>query len=360
MSFLRNLVSAELIDIVEWQEVAPEVMVYRFERPKQEIKNGAQLIVRPGQVAVFVDQGHVADVFQPGRHVLSTQNLPVLSTLRGWKHGFESPFKAEVLFVSRRVFTHRKWGTRQPVVVRDPELGALRLRAFGSYSVRVADPPRLVRELVGAHSHFMVDQIEEQLRDLVTTRFSDLLGENRIPALELAASYTELGDFLRDKVQQDFAQYGLEITQALVENVSLPPNVAEAVDRRASMGVVGDLKEYAQFSTAEAMRDAARNPGGGAGGGMGLAMGMAMGAGAGAGAGAAAAGPPPLPGFFMVVRGERVGPMDAAALRERMGNGELTPDTLVWKAGLEQWTPAARVPEVAALFGPPPVPPQAG
>ncbi|MEO5567134.1 MAG: SPFH domain-containing protein, partial [Gemmatimonadaceae bacterium] len=169
MSF-REFVVGELIDIIEWIDETGDTMVSRFSRPKNEIKNGAQLIVRPGQIAMLVDQGTIADVFTPGRHELATSNIPVLSTLRGWKHGFKSPFKADVIFLNTKQFTNRKWGTSNPVIVRDPELGPVRLRAFGTYAIRVENPQRFVEEIVGTNSHFLVDAIADQLRNLVVTR----------------------------------------------------------------------------------------------------------------------------------------------------------------------------------------------
>ena len=372
MSFLRNFIGNELIDIVEWLDETPDTMVWRFDRPRNEIKNGAQLIVRPSQVAVFVDQGQVADVFLPGRHELSTQNLPILSTLRGWKYGFESPFKAEVVFVSTRQFTNQKWGTKNPIMLRDPEFGPLRLRAFGNYAIRVKDAPDFVREIVGTNAHFTVEDINEQLRNMVVARFSDALGEARIPALDLAANYSEIGDKLLGLMQPEFAQYGLEITQVLVENISLPPEVEQALDRRSSMGIVGDMTNYTRFAAADAMRDAAKNPAGGAAEGMGLGMGFAMAQQMGqamsspstpaTSPAAHAAGPPPLPEnpqFYLALDGEQAGPFSADVLRGYAQAGTLTRDTLVWREGMAQWTRASEVPGVANLFGPvpPPLPP---
>ena len=214
---LRDFIKGELIDIVEWLESSTDAMVWRFDRPNNEIKNGAQLIVRPGQVAVLVDQGTVADVFEPGRHELTTQNLPVLSTLRGWKHGFASPFKAEVVFVSTRQFVSNKWGTKQPVMTRDPDLGPVRLRVFGTYAVRVSDAESFVRELVGSNSSFTIGQIADQLRDLVVARFSELLGETTVPVLQLAANYKELGDLAATRLVPELAKFGVELTKLVVE-----------------------------------------------------------------------------------------------------------------------------------------------
>lgn len=355
---LRDFIKGELIDIVEWLESSTDAMVWRFDRPNNEIKNGAQLVVRPGQVAVFVDQGTVADVFEPGRHELTTENLPVLSRLRGWKHGFASPFKADVVFVSTRQFVSNKWGTKQPVMTRDPELGPVRLRVFGTYAVRVNDAESFVRELVGANSSFTIGQISEQLRDLVVARFSELLGENTIPVLQLAANYRELGDLVAQRLVPELGKLGVELTKVVVESIALPDEVAATLDQRTRIGLIGgDMGAYAQLLTADAVRDAARNQGaGGAGAAVGVGLGMAQQLAAAAGQAARGAGsPPPLPasaGFFIGVDGKAQGPFDAMGLAQRAKDGVLRADSLVWREGMAAWAAAERVPEVAALLKP--------
>ncbi len=354
---LREFITGELIDIVEWLESSTDAMVWRFDRPNNEIKNGAQLIVRPGQVAVFVDQGTVADVFEPGRHQLTTQNLPILSRLRGWKYGFASPFKAEVVFVSTRQFTSNKWGTKQPVMTRDPELGPVRLRVFGTFAMRVSDAESFVRELVGANSSFTIGQITDQIRDLVVARFSELLGENSVPVLQLAANYKELGDLAATRLVPELAKFGVELTKLVVESIALPDEVAATLDQRTRIGLIGgDMGKYAQLLTADAVRDAARNQGaGGAGAAVGVGLGMAQQlAGAAAQASRAAAAPPPLPataGFFIGVDGKAQGPFDLGTLAQRVKDGVLRADTLVWREGMAAWAAAAQVPDVAALLG---------
>ena len=359
---MRDFIRGELIDVVEWLEDSTDAMVWRFARPNNEIKNGAQLIVRPGQVAVFVEQGDVADVFTPGRHELATGNLPILSRLRGWKHGFQSPFKAEVVFVSTRQFTSLKWGTKTPVMTRDATLGPVRLRGYGQYAVRVSDAACFVRELVGANAHFEVEQITEQLRNLVVSRFSDLLAEEPVNVLELASRYVELGDRLAARLGPELAEYGLEATKVVIENISLPEEVAGTLDQRTRMGIIGDVGAYAQLQAADAIRDAARNPGvGGASvaAGLGMAMGQQLAssgvaAPARPGLPAPALTPPPVPSaasFWLAIDGVPAGPFEMNALAERVRSGALTPATLVWRDGMAQWAPAGDVAELATLFG---------
>ena len=359
---LFDKLRGELIDIIEWIDPSNDTMVHRFERYNNEIKYGAKLVVRESQVAVFIDRGKLADVFEPGMYTLETGNLPILSTLLGWAHGFNSPFKAEVYFVSTRQFTDLKWGTKNPIMLRDPEFGPLRLRAYGTYAVRVLFAPTFIKEIVGTDGAFTTDEITDQLRNLIVARFADILGESKIPILDLAGNYDELGKFISERIFDDFDSYGLQVTKLLVENISLPPEVEAALDKRTSMGVIGNLQAYTQFQAANAMEKAAENPGGAAGGGMGLGMGFAMAGQMGQTAAGAAQAPPPVPlgSFFVAVDGQQTGPFDATTLKQQIQSGRLTRESLVWAEGMEQWTVAADVPGVAKLFGatPPPVPPK--
>ncbi|MBM3290990.1 MAG: SPFH domain-containing protein [Candidatus Hydrogenedentes bacterium] len=359
---LFDKLRGELIDIVEWLDDSHDTIVHRFDRMNNEIKNGAQLVVREGQTAVFIDQGKLADVFAPGMYTLATENLPILSTLQGWKYGFNSPFKCEVYFVSTRQFTDLKWGTKNPVIARDPEFGPVRLRAFGTYCVKVTGPENFIREVVGTDGSFTMDEIQEQLRNLIVSRFADILGESKMPVLDMAAKYDELGTFISERIGGDFDQYGMQVTKLLVENISLPPEVEAALDKRTSMGVLGNLNAYTQYQAATAMTDAAKNPG--AGGAMGMGVGMMMAGHVGGAAAGAMATPPPVPGganIFIAIDGQQSGPFDAAALKQQIQSGRLTRDSLVWKEGMAQWSPAAEVPDTAKLFAamPPPVPPKA-
>jgi membrane protease subunit (stomatin/prohibitin family) len=280
MSIVDKIKEAALnqfIEVIEWLDDSQDTLVYRFPVAGQEIKNGAQLIVRESQAAVFVYEGQVADVFTPGRYEIDGGNTPILTKLGAWKYGFNSPFKSEVYFVNTKQFTDMKWGTSNPIMLRDSDFGIVRLRAFGAYSLRVTDPAGFIREIAGTNAHFQTEDIDGQLKRAIVTEFSDALGELKIPALDLAAQYKEIGEKIRSVINQDFNGWGLEVTKFFVENISLPPEVEEAMDRRAAMGALGDVQKYTQFQAADALRDAAQNEGGGAGLGAGLGAGFAVG-----------------------------------------------------------------------------------
>lgn len=272
-----DAIRSQFIEVIEWLDDSGNTILYRFPVQGQEIKNGAQLTVRESQAAVFVYQGQIADVFGPGRYTIDGGNTPILTKLGAWKYGFNSPFKAEVYFVNTKQFTDLKWGTSNPVMMRDGDFGMVRLRAFGIYSIRVADPSAFIKEVAGTNAHFVTEDIEGQLKRTLVSGFSDALAESKIAALDLASNYDELGRFTRSKLTTDFNAYGLELTKFVIENISLPAEVEAAMDKRTSMGVIGDVGRYAQFQAADAMRDAAQNPGGGAGTGAGLGAGFAIG-----------------------------------------------------------------------------------
>jgi len=380
---LMDKLRGEFIDIIEWLDDSRDTIVWRFPRYDNEIKMGAKLVVRESQTAVFVNEGQVADAFTPGTYTLETQNLPILSTLKGWKYGFNSPWKAEVYFVSTRLFTDMKWGTQNPVIVRDPEFGMVRLRAFGAYAARVTDATKLLRELVGTDPQFRTEEVQEYLRQMIVSRLGSALASAGIPMLDLAAQQQTIGSKIGAVLSEDLANVGLTIPTFIIENISVPPEVEAALDKRTQMGILGDLGRYTQFQAANAVEAAAKNPGG-AGEGVGLGMGMAMGQqmaqafgrqdqqGQGqpqdqgqpqGQQGQGQAGPPPLPGqdaqWYLGVGGRQEGPLTTAALADQARSGALTPATLVWKAGMAGWTAAQEVPEVAAVFGavPPPLPP---
>jgi len=299
---LFDKLRGEFIDIIEWIDDTRNTLVWRFPRYQNEIKQGAQLIVRPGQIAAFVLHGKVADIFEPGTHTLTTDNLPLLSTLAGWKYGFNSPFKSEVYFVSTRQITDLKWGTPNPVMLRDPEFGPIRLRAFGTYALKAVDAKALLTELVGTDGVVEADEVTELMRSIITEAFADMLGEKQIAALDLAAHYREFSDELRQHVCSKIDdEYGLDVPQLFIVNVSFPEAVEKMLDTRTSMGIVGDMNKFQQFQFGQAMGDAAKTPGAGGAEGLGLGMGLAMAGrmlgmpGSGFGAPAAMAPPPPPP-----------------------------------------------------------------
>lgn len=275
---LKSKVLNEFIDIIEWTDDTSDTMIWRFPRYQSEIKNGAQLTVRETQVAVLVNEGQFADVFQPGRHELTTQNMPILSTLKGWKYGFNSPFKVDVYFVNTKQFLNQRWGTANPIMLRDPEFGPIRMRAFGSYNFRIqSDPIPFIRNVVGTDGNFTTDEVADQLRNFVITKFTDYLGESKIAALDLAANLNEFSKELTIALKDDFEEYGLELTRFLVENISLPEAVEQALDRKASMGIIGDMNTYTQMQMADSLVAGAQSGGGSpAGDAMGMGMGFAM------------------------------------------------------------------------------------
>ena len=274
---VTGFVQSQFIEVIQWLDETGNTLVYRFPVQGQEIKNGAQLIVRESQAAVFVFQGQVADVFAPGRYTVDGGNTPVLSKLGAWQYGFNSPFKAEVYFVSTKQFTDLKWGTANPVMLRDADFGIVRLRAFGGYALRIAEPHSFIKEIAGTNAHFQTEDLEGQLKRAIVSGFSDALGEMKIPALDLAAKYEELGGVLRQKINEDFKTFGVEVTKFYIENISLPPEVEAAIDKRSSMGALGNVDQYMKFQAADALRDAAQNQSGGAGLGASLGAGFAIG-----------------------------------------------------------------------------------
>ncbi len=275
---IMDFIKGQFIDVIEWVDSSTDAMVWKFERKGNEIKMGAQLTVRESQAAVFVNEGQIADIFQPGRYELSTQNMPILTTLKAWKYGFDSPFKADIYFVNMKQFTNRKWGTANPIIRRDSDFGIVRLRAFGIYSFKVDDPAQFLREIFGTNPDFETGDIEGQLKRQLVSGLSDSLAESKIPILDMAMNYDELGTEAVAGLQPRFTSLGLKLVSLYIENVSLPEEVEKVLDKKTQMGVVGDMKTYTQYQTAEAIRDAAQNEGGGvAGAGVGLGAGVAMG-----------------------------------------------------------------------------------
>ncbi|MFX0544229.1 SPFH domain-containing protein [Roseovarius sp. S1116L3] len=367
-----DFLTGEFIDVIHWTDDTRDTMVWRFQREGHEIKYGAKLTVREGQAAVFVHEGQLADVFTPGLYMLETNNMPIMTTLQHWDHGFRSPFKSEIYFVNTTRFNDLKWGTKNPIMLRDPEFGPTRIRAFGTYTVRVSDPALFLREIVGTDGEFTRDEITFQIRNIIVQEFSRAIAASGIPVLDMAANTADLGKLVAEAISQTVAAYGLSIPELYIENISLPPAVEKALDKRTSVGIAGDLSKYTQYSTAEAMTEAAGNPsgGGGMGAGLGMGMGMAM-AGQmarqqgpwGAQPAAAHQSPPPPPApdrvWHIAENGETRGPYSRAAMGRMASGGELARGTMVWTAGQDGWLAAEDVPELAQLFTimPPPPPP---
>ncbi len=267
----------QFIEVIEWKDSNTDRMVYEFPVHKNEIKMGAQLTVRESQVAIFVNEGQIADVFEPGRYELQTENMPILTKLKSWKYGFNSPFKAEVYFVNTKRFLDQRWGTKNPVMMRDKEFGMIRLRGFGIYSFRIADPVTFMKEVFGTNPDVSTETVTPQLSKVIIGSLTDYIAEMQIPALDLAMKYDEIAEGMVEKMTPKFKALGLAITDFSVENLSLPPEVEAAMDKRTQMGVLGDMNKYTQYQTAEAIREAARNEGGGmAGIGAGLGAGQAI------------------------------------------------------------------------------------
>ena len=372
--------SGQLIDIIEWLDDGQDTMVYRFERHNNEIKNGAKLVVRPGQAAVFVNEGgtSVADVFEPGTHELTTANLPILSTLMGWKHGFESPFKAEVYFFKTTKFTDLKWGTRAPVTVECAGYGMFDLRANGTYVIQIQDPQKFLKEKVGTDGNFQIDEISNDLREEILMNVSDRLGEMELDPGKLTGKMKDISEELQSPLQEYFSTLGLEITRFRVASISMPDDVRKELMEMSRLGAKklsgGDpnaMKNLTALRASRAMGDMAQNPGGtgAAGAGMEMAMGVMManqmgGALAKAGQQQQQAAPP-LPEvapavssiqYKVGINNQQYGPYGVARLQSMANDGSFKPDMLVWAAGMSGWTKAGEVSELAGLFGAAPLP----
>jgi membrane protease subunit (stomatin/prohibitin family) len=270
---LKKLIKSQLLDVIEWTDDSLDTMVYRFPMADKEIMIGAQLTVRESQTAIFVNEGQIADVFQPGRYRLETQNMPVLTLLKSWKYGFNSPFKAEVYYINTRQFIDQKWGTTQPVTVRDAEFGAVRIRAFGTYSFRVTDPVIFLKEIFGTGGSYKTEYISGQLKQYLASHFADAIGESKIPLLDLASQTLELGEVIKANLQEKFNPFGLSIKDVSIQNISGTEKLSEAIDRRSAVNAMGGTAEYTRVQTADALRDAAQNEGGGSFAGMGAGLG---------------------------------------------------------------------------------------
>jgi excisionase family DNA binding protein len=271
---LMDFIKGELIEIIEWTDDSRDTLSYRFPDQDKEIKRGAQLIVRESQTAQFVYLGQFGDLFGPGKHTLTTDNIPVLTTLQGWKYGFETPFKADVYYVTTRLFTGNKWGTSNPVMVRDQDFGIVRLRAFGTYDFRIVDVPRFLKEVAGTDVHFRLEEFTDTMRSRLVSVFSEALATSKVPALDIATRYSELGEALLPLINPVLRdKYGIEMASFILENVSVPSEVEEAIDKRSSMAAVGNLNDFVKYQMAQGFE---QRGAGVAGIGAEVAVGMAM------------------------------------------------------------------------------------
>ena len=385
---IKNQFGSQFIEIIEWLDESSNSIVYRFPVYNQEIKMGAQLVVRENQVALFVNEGKAADLFGPGTYTLSTQNIPIMTTLRGWKYGFQSPFKAEVYFFNTRMFTDLKWGTANPVMMRDAEFGMVRMRAFGTWAMRISDPKVFFQTIVGTQGLTTTEDVVTHLRSTILSKLSDAVAEAKIPALDLAANYDELGQIARKRITEDFAELGVELPRFVIENISLPPEVEAAIDQRSKIGIYGDsLGKYAQMQAADAIGKAAENPGGFAGAGAGLGAGMAIGnvmsqAFVGSQQQQQPQGPPPPPApsgqnapppppgassvkWSLAIEGQTYGPYAEGVLKEMVKKGEVAASAMAWRAGADSWAPLNTFAEFRGVGDedpppPPPPPPSSG
>ncbi|MEO6260795.1 MAG: SPFH domain-containing protein [Thermoanaerobaculia bacterium] len=368
MSFLDNLknqVSSQFIEIIEWLDESADTLVWRFPVHNQEIKMGAQLTVRENQLALFVNEGVAADLFPPGRYELTTQNIPIMTTLRGWKYGFQSPFKAEVYFFNTRQYSDLKWGTTNPVMMRDKDFGMIRLRAFGTYATRIVDAKKFFATIVGTQKLTTTSDILGQLRSTILSRLSDAIAESNVAALDMASKYDEIATAAIARVGPEFTSYGLELSKFFVENISLPEEVEAAIDQRTKLGVLGDkMQQYTQMQTADSIKIAAANPGGLAGAGVGMGAGLAIGNAMGQGFGNQGAGfpaaPPPPPGgsggarWSVAMEGKTYGPYTDDALKGMLQSGQIPMDAHAWRPGSSGWSPVSEITELAVAPPPPP------
>ncbi len=370
---IKNKLSHEFIDIVEWIDATNDTIVHRFERYQNEIKNNAKLVVREGQKAVFVNEGQLADVFKPGTHTLNTKNLPILTTLKGWKYGFDSPFKAEVYFVNTRLFTDEKWGTKNPIMLSDERFGLTEIRAFGTYSYRINDAGKFVVDVVGTDGNFTNYEINEHLKSLIVTRFTDTVGEANLPLELYAANTSELSETCQEVMKPEFERVGIELEKFYIENVSMPEELKREIFDYSRLDKL-DLSKLSQFKAAKAMEAAAKNEGGTAGAGMGMGMGLVLAQQMGTLMGQpsqqpftslqpqGAALPPPIPvqvTYYYAANGLQLGPVSFDKLKELFANRTINRDSLVWKQGLMGWTALKEIEELKAFLGgrtPPPLP----
>ena len=273
---LFDFIRGELIEVIDWVENDQNIMLYKFPDKDANIKYGAHLTVRESQTALFLDEGQLADIYQPGRYELITENMPFLTSLKNWETGFNSPFKCDVYFGSNRTFTNLKWGTPNPIILRDPEFKQVRVKAFGTYFIKIKDIKTFFTEFAGTKPVVKVSDVEAAMRDIISPKFAEALAETGVSVLDMVSNYTELGEKLTPVIQSDLDPFGIELVKFQVTSTSLPKEVEEFYDKMTNMNMVDDMNKFQQFQTAQAMEKAAENPGGGASEGIGMGMGFGM------------------------------------------------------------------------------------
>lgn len=267
----------QFLDVIDWMDEENGLLAYRYPMADREIQNGAQLTVRDTQMALFVNEGQVADLFEPGRHVVATNTLPVLTTLQNWDKMFQSPFKSDLFFFSTREQIDQRWGTPNAIVIRDKDFGPTRIRAHGTYAYRIKNPKIFFKKLSGTRERYTTQELEGQLRSIILTSMATFFGSSQMSFVDMAGNQTKFSETLKGVLEVAFAEYGLQLTNFLVQSISLPEELQQHFDKMASMNMVGDLRRYANFQSADSIDEAARNPGGAAGAGMGMGAGLAMG-----------------------------------------------------------------------------------
>ncbi|MBT7611010.1 MAG: SPFH domain-containing protein [Bacteriovoracaceae bacterium] len=272
-----DILKKQFIDVIEWTEEGDNTLVYKYPMQDQEIQNGGQLTVREGQLALFINEGEVADVFEPGLHTLNTQNLPILTTVHNWDKAFNSPFKSDVYYFVTRDQIDQRWGTTNPITIRDKDYGHIRLRAHGTFSYKISKPQLFYKKVSGTRDHYTVEELDGQIRSIILTKMSSFFGQSEIPFLDMAANQTLFSEKMKEALEPTFEEYGLGLQTFNVQNLSLPEELQQYLDKASKMKMVGDLKSYASFEAADNIGTAAANEGGAAGMGMGLGAGMAMG-----------------------------------------------------------------------------------
>ncbi len=326
----------QFIDVIEWKDDSSNTIVWRYPIEDSEIKYGAKLIVRDSQVAIFVDKGEIADILGPGLYELETSNLPILTDLQHWDHGFESPFKADVYFINTKLFSNLKWGTKNPIILRDPDFEMIRLKAYGTYEFRVKDYAKFLKDVVGTDGHFTTQEIEDRLANLIVTKLADALGEHKESILDLAKNYDDFGEYIKSHLKNDFENYGLELINVLVENISLPKEVEEAIDKRSSKEIAGDLNEYLKYQSANSL-DKHNTTSEITSIATGIAMANEISKGINQNSSIT---PPPVPTkkeYFIVKESKADGPYSKEEIEEMLLNKILNKDSYIWKNGMKDW-----------------------